>query len=296
MSTRRGRYYIGRVIKLGLLDQEKLMDAIVSAPVMPVGKFTWAITGVIDNRNDGLPFVFGRLSKFSPEGHVKIVDKDKKSEIDAIAPNLLMASSPFVYLPKYSGIAYLPVWNGIQDSLFKNRFKQLIEHMYDNFFVDCSIEPIADYRAFTAKLKSLDSFTKIEANVNPPNPLFGRLWTSLFEYIKERNASEVKIAEESISSGGLKTQIVEHIEGILNNPKYEPQGKVAIADAALLMAADGYGHGKVTGISDGEDVLIRTTDSQKSFLATKEPNPSDLAIAANNILSKVSNERDMHHP
>jgi hypothetical protein len=251
---------------------------------------------VIDKRSDGLPFIFGRLSKFAPDGHVKIVDKDKKSEIDAIAENLLMASSPFVYLPNYSGIAYMPVWNGIQDSLFQNRFKQLIEHMYDNFFVDCSIESIADYRAFTAKLKSMNSFSKIEANVNPPNPLFGRMWSSLNKYIKERNASEVKIAEESMDGAGLNTQIVKHIEGILEDPTYEPQGDVAMADAALLMAADGYGHGKVTGISDGEDVIIRTTDSQKSFLASKEPSPSELAIAADNILCRVSKERDMRHP
>lgn len=68
------------------------------------------------------------------------------------------------------------VWNGIQEELFPRRFKTIIEKTYENFFVDCSIEPVSDYKAFREKLGSLERFTEIFAKVYPPNPLFGRLW------------------------------------------------------------------------------------------------------------------------
>ena len=64
---RRGRYYLARVIKLGQLDQAKLLDAIVAAPVVAIGKFEWTITDVVDQRDASTPFVFGNLAKYSSE-------------------------------------------------------------------------------------------------------------------------------------------------------------------------------------------------------------------------------------
>ncbi len=45
---RRGRYYMARVIKLGELNQTKLLDAIVKAPTVVIGQSEWTITDVID--------------------------------------------------------------------------------------------------------------------------------------------------------------------------------------------------------------------------------------------------------
>ena len=150
MPTQRGRYYLSRVIKLGSLTQDKLAQAILGAPVLQKGKFQWAITDTVDGRDSDPKFLFGKLAKYSSEGRVTVVDPEKKSQLDALAPNLLVASAPFVYLPEFSGIAFLHVWNGIQEDLFPKRFCSLIEAAYQNFFVDCSVEPVADYRAFVA--------------------------------------------------------------------------------------------------------------------------------------------------
>ena len=90
---------MSRVIKLGTLNQEKLISAILNAPVLQIGKFRWAITDAVDGQQNPLPFIFAKLAKYSDEGHVTVVDPEQKSQIDAIAPNLLVASSPFVYLP-----------------------------------------------------------------------------------------------------------------------------------------------------------------------------------------------------
>jgi len=291
---KRGRYYLGRVIKINM-DQAQLMEAILNAPIVNIGKYDWTITDVEDGRSESLPFVFGKLSKYAKEGHVVLVDEISRSQVDATAPNLVEASSPFIYLPECSGIAFLHVWNGIQEDVFPRRFKSIIEIAYDRFLIGCDVEPIVDYGAFTKRLKKLSSFTEFSATVYPPNPLFGRLWGDLNEYISKRNASEVTVKEQASKSGGLKSKIIELMDRILEKPDYEPEETPAIGDAALLMAADGYGRGKVVGIEKNEEVVIRTSDSQKSFLHPKEPIPKELAIHANAQFERISRERDMKH-
>lgn len=292
---RKGRYYMARVIKLGELNQRRLLDAIVQAPVVASGQFEWTITDVVDKRNDELPYVFGNLTKYSKDGRVTIVDEPAKQQLQAIAPNLLEASAPFVYLPQFSGLAFLHVWNGIQEDVFPRRFKSIVEAAYNNFFVDCTIEPVADYRAFLDRLKTLDRITELSARVHPPNPLFGRLWEGLDKYVKKRKAEEVFVRETTENPSGLSTQLLILIQNILENPKYEPESAVDITDAAMLMAADGYGNGKAIGVEGEHEVIVRTSESQKSFLFVKEPRPEELAMAAQQQFSRVSDERDMSH-
>ncbi len=292
---RRGRYYLGRVVKLGELDQARLLNAIRDPKVINVGQFQWTFTDTFDLSDSSEGYVFSRLSKYSKEGHVTIVDTETKSQKDSVAENLLVASAPFIYIPEFSGIAYLHVWNGIEEGVFRRRFSALIEETYDNFFVSCEIEPISDYRAFVTKLKALDSFSEIRAKVHPPNPLFGDLWKDLNEYIKSRNASEVQVAEKSDEKDGLTTDLVKLINAIVEERVREVSQPASLTDAALLMAADGYGAGKVVGISRSETVIIRTADTQKSFLFDKDPAIQELAAEARRKFKAISNERDMQH-
>ncbi|WP_228874359.1 hypothetical protein [Paraburkholderia saeva] len=272
------------------------MDAISNAATIAVGKARWTITNVLDKRGENSPFIFGRLSKFSDEGHVKLVDTKNRHEIDAIAQNLLIASANFVYLPKYSGLAYMHVWNHVEADVFARRFKEIIEATYENFFVGCSVEAVSDYRTFGVKLQGLERIRELSARVHPPNPLFGRLWGSLNNYVAQRNASEVILKETQDSGAGLVTKIAELVTRILENSNYQPDFDVAIGDAAVLMAADGYGSGRVVGEQDGEEVTIRTSDAQKTFLFSKEPVPNDLAEEAEKHFRRTSSERDMRHP
>lgn len=291
-----GQYYLGRVIKMGLLNQTRLMDAIVQCPPRTIGKFSWAITDVVDRRDEELPHVFGKLSKYSAEGEVTVVDTSKKHQVPAVAKNLLVASSPFVYLPEYSGIAHLHVWNEIQEDVFPRRFKALIESLYENFFVDCTIEPISDYRAFITKLREMERITEISAKVNPPNPLFGRLWKRLREYIEDRNATEVLVREQNRDGGALNTEVVKLIEQIVEKHGPISDSLPSITDAALLMAADGYGHGKIVGEKKDERVIVRTSDTRRSFPFPKDPDHLALAKEAEAHMRSVSDERGMEHP
>lgn len=292
---RRGRYFLGRVIKLGELTQEKLMETMLNAPIVEVGLFDWTITDVEDGRYSDIPYVFGKLSKYAKDGHVKIVDELSRSQVDAYAQNLLEASSPFVYLPEYSGIAFLHVWNGIQEEVFGRRFQRIIEDAFNRFFVGCEIEPVTDYKTFLKKLETIDRFTEISAKVYPPNPLFGRLWGSLNEYVRKRRASDVSVKETSNNPKGISTQVAVLVREIMKDPEFEPDAIPDITDAAVLMAADGYGSGKVTGFEGDAEVVVKTSDSQKSFLFDKEPHIEELVKAVEMQFRHVSAERDMGH-
>ena len=68
-----------------------------------------------------------------------------------------------------------------------------------------------------------------------------------------------------------------------------------VGDAALLMAADGYGRGKVVGIEQGRTVTIRTSENQKSFLHPKDPVPEELFNVAHEEFTKLSDDRQLDH-
>ncbi len=133
---KRGRYYLGRVIKIGDLNQKQLIDAIRFPKIVAVGKFQWTFTDTVDQTDSDQQFIFSKLSKYSREGHVKIIDEETNSQKDELVPDLLVESSPFVYLPEYSGIAYLRVWDHISEPTFRSRFKYLVEEAYERFFVN----------------------------------------------------------------------------------------------------------------------------------------------------------------
>ncbi len=68
-----------------------------------------------------------------------------------------------------------------------------------------------------------------------------------------------------------------------------------ITDAAVLMAADGYGTGKVVGKEQQSTIIIRTSETHRSFLLTTTPAPDELFEEAHKHLKKISKDRDMGH-
>lgn len=300
MPTKRGRYYLGRIIKLGNFNQEKLLHALEKPATVMAGQFGWTITSLqMVKSGKEVKYAFGKLSKFKVEGTVSVVDQQRREEIEKSQPNLLSASSPFVYIPEHSGIAYLHVWNEIQQEAFVRRFAEIMIQTYENFFVDCHIEAVTDLRSFALKLKGLEKITELSARINPPNPLFGPLWKSLKDYLQTRQAIEMKVAERAAPGRPINTQLQTHIAGILDHEntakKYEPEKPPAIGDAAVLMAADGYGSGKVVGEQDGAEVVLRTSEAIKHFTHDKEPTPESLYEKALEAFESVKKERRMKH-
>jgi hypothetical protein len=207
LSKARGRYYLSRVIKFGQLNPQTLVWALRNSPIVPVKNHEWTVTDVEYVERNNRSFLFGNLAKYTRKGQVKVIDEPNKRQVATRARNLLEASAPFVYLPEFSGLAYLHVWNGIQEDVFPRRLKAIVEAAFDGFFVECAIEPVSDYRQFLQRLRSMVRVTGLYARVHPPNPHFGRLWKSLDEYVKKRGAEEVVIRESSDKPQGIRTKL-----------------------------------------------------------------------------------------
>jgi hypothetical protein len=296
--ARKGTYYLGRVLKLGTLDQRKLIAALKEPVSIEYRESSWTFIDVIERDYGGVKYVFGRLSKYKPKGEVIIVDTQKRTEETQLEPNLRMASSPFLYIPEHSGIAFLNVYNHIEQKVFINRFCSIVEETHGRFFVDCDIEMVTDLRTFAAKLSSLDGIYQVKAKVSPPNPLFGPLWEDLKDYLIDRNTDRLHINEESPASQPLNTDLPRHVERASMQTEDEPyvtKSSLPIGDAAILMAADGYGHGLVRGKCGDEVIIIKTAETVKNFSYDKDPEPVELFEKVKSLFDEIKNKRHLEH-
>ncbi len=298
----RSRFYMSRVVKIGELTTEKIVSAIGDPPSIQMrgNRYTFTDFQAFGPREKPLG-IFARLAKYKSIGEVDVVRTEMHAVgIEPVA-NLIDASSPFVYLPEFSGVAYKHVWNQLSQDQFERAFCALVEESQQNFFVGCKLEPITDLRTFVTRLARLDRINVLQATVRPPNPLFGPCWKSLKEYIKKRDLDTVQIKEEAAS--GISTNVRRIAQAI------EEAGSSAevlaslmeplldgVGDAALLMAADGYGRARVVGVEEERTVTIRTSDNQKSFMVPSEIGPEELYAMAYAQFSKISDDRKLEHP
>ncbi len=292
-------YYMGRVAKGGLLDSEKLIHAVLNPkPTAWWGK-GWSFFDATRYTIREIDFVFAKLSKFHPDGEVVISDPASKKEAIQMEPNLRIASSTFIYIPKYSGVVFTTQPNHINEHQFGYHFANIIANTYDDFFVDCTVNLISDLRTFAEKLSKLDGIYKIHAKVNPPNPLFGPLWKSLKEYIDSRNSDSMSVREHAGDDAPLNTELPLHVQNVVNQTEteqYLPSKPLPIGDAAILMAADGYGEGLVQGRQQGQEmVTIKTSETNRNFTFGRDPDPAALFEEASLIFDRIERERHMEH-
>lgn len=292
-----GTYYLGRVIKFGNLDNDKIIDSILFPRPIKAWGHAWTF---IDSEKlvfDNHEFVYAKLIKYSPDAEVFVVDPVKGKEIKQDEPNLSIASSPFVYIPEFSGVAFLRVSGQIEAKTFMKRFGKLVENKYDSFFMECEVEPISDLRSFAIKLSKLEGIYTISATVSPPNPLFGPLWKDLKVYLEQRRTDRMRIQEESSDEHTIKTNLPSIVKDISEQKSIDDifDQKVDLGDAAILMAADGYGTGFIKGRREGEYVTIKTSETIKNFSFLKDAKPVDLFQKAYEILKKIKDDRHMQH-
>jgi len=294
---RKGIYYIGRIIKRGVLTKDGLIQAILEPIPIVRRKIAWTFLDTKEFKDQKDHFVYGRLSKYSPEAEISIVVPERREEVRQKEPNLSIAASPFVYIPAHSGVAFMHVPNHIEHWNFTKRFCDLITSAHKKFFVDCSIEMITDLRTFAMKLKRLDGIYKISAMIYPPNPLYGPLWKQLKEYLISRNAEQMVIEEESKGEIPIRTNLPDYVSEIADLKEEDnfQSREVPIGDAAILMAADGYGAGIVKGKQDDVTVVIKTSETIRNFSFDKIPDPKELYRIALAIFDKIKMNRHMEH-
>ncbi|MEY4751455.1 MAG: hypothetical protein RIQ60_3669 [Pseudomonadota bacterium] len=299
--NKQARYYLGRVLKRGELTPDKIATAVREPVTVEYRGTRYSFIDFEPTSASGPSGGFyAKLVKYKQQGAVTVVHEERHASLSAEVQNLIDAASPFVYVPQFSGIAYRHIWNALPSDQFERVFKELVETKFQKFFVGCDIEPISDFRTFVTRLSKLDSISELQAKVVPPNPLFGPCWKSLSEYLKQRKLDSAQITEESAS--GIKTRLKEIAAAALEDesPKSWPELMEplldGVGDAAILMAADGYGRGRVKGSEAGKDVVIRTSENQKSFMFDSDPNPRKLFEYAFDQLQKNTIEQGLEHP
>jgi hypothetical protein len=297
MGKRESVFYIGRVTKAGF-NQDEFIKAILEPKPFEDGVFMWNIVNVREFEYDGIKYYHGKLNKAKPDATVRVMTEDYKIEIEKEEPDLIICSSEFVYIPLYSGIAFHSLPGKIEPRTFVRIFKMIIEHTLGNFFVECTINLIDDMIAFINKLRQFDSISSIKIIVNPPNPLYGRFWESLKNYLQERKADEILIKEKSKNSG-LFSKIIEMLEILLRGNEQEineylKKNQPSLTDAGILMSMDGYGNGRIDGKLDGRYVFIKTHEKSVHFTAQIE-NVEDVFIKANTHFKRINDERHMEH-
>lgn len=296
-STRKGVYYIGRIIKRGILTKEGIIEAILKPTPILKRQMAWTFINTQEYKQKEDHFVYGRLSKYSPEAEVSIIVPERREEVRQQEPNLSVASSPFIYIPEHSGIAFMQVSNHITNKVFVKRFCDLIKTTHDNFFVDCVIDMITDLRTFAMKLERLDSIYRISATVSPPNPIFGPLWKPLKDYLESRKADQMKIEEERYGENPINTDLPKYIKEMadLEEGQHFERKKVPLGDAAILMAADGYGSGLIEGRQGKDIVVIKTSETIQNFTFDRYPDPEELYLIVLQIFEKINKDRYLEH-
>lgn len=298
---KQARFYLGRVRKRGELTAEKIIEAMREPASV---EYRGARYSFIDFQAFGAPGLetgyYAKIAKYRQLGSVEVVREDKHASAAAAVPYLIDISSPFVYLPGFSGLAYRHIWNSFPSDQFEKVFKDLVETKFEKFFVGCDVEPITDLRTFVTRLSSLDAITELQATIFPPNPLFGPCWKSLSEYLRKRRLIEAVIKEEAPQ--GIETKLPEIAKAVL--AELPPADLLelmeplldGLGDAALLMAADGYGRARLKGLEHGRQVIIRTSENQKSFIFEGEPEPRRLFEHAFEAFQRINDERGLEHP
>ena len=299
--SKQARYYLGRVLKRAEMTADKLATA-VREPVTV--EYRGTRYSFIDFEEIGTPAgktgFYAKLVKYKQQGAVAVVQEELHASTSAEVANLIDAASPFVYVPQFSGIAYRHIWNALPSDQFERVFKELVERKYDKFFIGCDVEHITDFRTFVTRLSRLERITELQASVAPPNPLFGPCWESLADYLRQRRLEEVRIKEQS--TAGIRTQLKDIAEAALSDAAADTWQHMmepllgGVGDAALLMAADGYGRGRVRGLEHGKEVVIRTSENQKSSLFDSDPNPGQLFEYAYDQLKRNAEEQGLKHP
>lgn len=296
---RKIRFYLGRVNKRGVITNDSLIDAILDSKIIQKNEYHYTFSDTSEFNADGSYFIFGKLSKYKPRGDIDTLNPHFRREEKIGIDNTIEASAPFIYIPEYSGIAYPHIWNKLHKEYFESLFSELIIRKHNDFFADCFIKPITDFRTFVHRVSKLSCIHSMRAKIYPPNPLFGPAWESLKDYLIKRRLKEVSFNEQGKDSTGIESKLPTLATQITNSEQLTKDALLRlggeITDAAVLMALDGYGTAKIEGKEDGKDVVIRTSQNQKTFLAPKDCDPLELFNKAREELSKINDERYLGH-
>lgn len=288
---------------MGLLTQGSLIEAMVDPVIVEHSNYLYTFTDVRIEKLEKEQIVYGQLSKYSAEGRVEVVEPEKHASVPRLVPNILQASSGFIYFPDISALAYQHVWNQLELRTFQIVFQKLVRKKHGDFFVDCLLEAISDLRTFIFRVSKLSAIRSIDATVHPPNPLFGPAWESLREHMRRRKAEEVRVRERAADESGLASALPAVAKAVADRKPLDAEAIEAstgnatleIADAAVLMAADGYGKARVDGVDGAKRTVVSTRENQIAIEVSKETGEIDIARIIRERLDRAAEESGLRH-
>ncbi len=296
--ARSARFFLSRVVKLGNLDAEGVAKALRESVSIESRDFAWTIVNTVEGeityRSVRHPYLAGYLAKYEPEAVVEVIDPPTHKVRIQPEPNMQRGRSLFVYFPSHAIFGHHHVWNEIRAQDFRARCAELIEAYHGGFFVECELYPVADYARFVHRLATLDEVVELQASVTPPNPLFSVFWADLKRYVLDRRLKRMQIREAARSGSSVPTtapEIARKIEaGTVNEQTPAP-----IGDAAILMAADGYGSAEVTGRADGQLTVVKTKDNAVQLKLDADVTAQELAGAVVRQVVALNRARKLKH-
>ena len=251
-------YYFGRLNLMGVWDNKRefLHKALKSGSVESKRNFKYGIFDVEEIALQGQVFVYGRLVKYKPVLEGEVVDEQKGKVVEGGLPHGVVAKSDFFLHYQSEVIAYRPIANRLSESQFREMFARLIEAAHHHFFVSAALELIEEEFGIIEAVKKFQIIQRIVIEVHPTNPSNRKTYQRIDERLKRLKAQRMK---QSIEGG----------EGGLNKDTLEEDDIYA----GLVMAADGYGKGRVQGVLDGAKVTISTGQSpvKKEILFSENP-------------------------
>jgi hypothetical protein len=247
------RYVFGRfTISDNLFIDDRrahTLEGFATRNVVEHHPYGWAFSGVVTMHEDpelnvAGTFITGFLSKYRPEGAVKLFDQESHEDREAQFENQFIAKAPFFLHVESGLIAYHPIPNLIDAGPFRTHLVEVFQAAFEEIPTIATIESVTDEQEFMAALREFDEIESISFHLHPSNPNNRDLWAETDNRLHSLEVAQYKEEYD------LKEKA--SVEAIANDPKI-------ISNAA--MAADGYGNARATGKKNKRRKTVNTKNS-----------------------------------
>jgi len=208
------------------------------------------------NEDDTI-FITGHLVKYTGDYDEEVVDEKLSGLTETNIKNKVVGKVRFFLMPDSALIAFHEQGNILNRSIFQNKFSELFDKNFDNYFVKFSTSPIVEQYSFLEEVKKFKSIKKVEINLIPSNPRFSDRWKTIDERLRINHITNYKEILENKLTGSVEID-------------KETESKI-------YMSEDGYGEASAHGLDvNGEKKSISTKSRNK---VAKKSVPADFLDA-----------------
>lgn len=278
-------YYFARISVIATYSDKGqfILEGLRSDAEISFRNFQYGFFNVREIFIENERFFHGYIAKYKSETEGEVVDLKSRAIKDEIFPYMTVAKVRFFVHPKTGILIYHTKGNDLNKSSFINRFKDLLEKAYDNFFVKIDINAINESVKFFESLKKFKKIKFLKIELTPSNPENRDIWEKLDERLRRLKVTKY-----------TETYQAEKKEESLQLDDAEINSK-------LEMANDGYGDAEVKGIDEnGNRKTLNIKENQVSAKAvSQERGPQESLAGLFPMFKKIierfdSNDKKNH--